>query len=67
LQKSHEPQGAWRQDELWQQTASHKVTLTLTLNELAVGQSPASKNVIMEEEDIIQIHRQALTGEDTAD
>jgi hypothetical protein len=43
------------------------VTLTLTLNELAVRQSPAGKKVITVAEDIVGIRRQATTGEDTAD
>jgi hypothetical protein len=36
-------------------------------NGLVLGQSPASKNVSMEAEDIVGIHHQAMTGEDTAD
>jgi hypothetical protein len=36
-------------------------------NELAVGQSPAGKNVNMEVEDIVGIRHQAMTGEDTED
>jgi hypothetical protein len=37
------------------------------INELAVGQSPASKNVSTEAEDIVGIFHQTKTGEDTAD
>jgi hypothetical protein len=36
-------------------------------NELAVRQSSASKNMSMEEEDIVGIHHQATTDEDIAD
>jgi hypothetical protein len=36
-------------------------------NELVVRQSPAGKNVSTEAEDIVGIHHQATTGEDTAD
>jgi hypothetical protein len=36
-------------------------------NWLLVGQLPAGKNVSMEAEDIVGIHHQAMTGEDTAD
>jgi hypothetical protein len=36
-------------------------------NELVERQSPASKNVSTEAEDIVQIHHQATAGEDTAD
>jgi hypothetical protein len=32
-----------------------------------MGQSPAGKNVNTEAEDIVGIHHQAMTGEDTAD
>jgi hypothetical protein len=32
-----------------------------------VGQLPAGKNVSTEAEDIVEIHDQATTGEDTAD
>jgi hypothetical protein len=32
-----------------------------------VGQSPAGKNVNMETGDIVGIHHQAMTDEDTAD
>jgi hypothetical protein len=39
-------------------------SLTLTLNELVVGQSPASKNMNTEAEDIVGIRHQATTGED---
>jgi hypothetical protein len=35
-------------------------------NELVVRQSPASKNVSTEADDIVGIHHQATTGEDTA-
>jgi hypothetical protein len=34
-------------------------------NELVVGQSPVGKNVSMEAEDIVGIHHQTMTGEDT--
>jgi hypothetical protein len=36
-------------------------------NELVVGESPSSKNVSTEAEDIVGNHHQATTGEDTAD
>jgi hypothetical protein len=36
-------------------------------NELVVGQSPVSKNVSTEAEDIVEIHHQATAGENTAD
>jgi hypothetical protein len=36
-------------------------------NELVVGESPARKNVSMEEEGIVEIHHKATTTEDTAD
>jgi hypothetical protein len=36
-------------------------------NELAVGKSPAGKNVSTEAEDIVGIRHQAATGEDTVE
>jgi hypothetical protein len=36
-------------------------------SELVVGQSPVGKNVATEIENIVGIHHQATTGEDTAD
>jgi hypothetical protein len=41
--------------------------VTLTLNELVVGQPPAGKNLSTEEEDIVRIRHQATAGEDKAD
>jgi hypothetical protein len=41
--------------------------ITLTLNELVVGQSPASKNVSSEAENTVGIRHQVTTGADTAD
>jgi hypothetical protein len=35
--------------------------------ELVVEQSPSSKDVNMEAENIVRIHHQATTGEDAAD